>query len=131
LVVVDSSALLDYILGNGTRAAWVEGQLDEAEWNLHAPHLIDIEAAAVMRRLERAGELPAEHGRAGIELMHGFRLVRYPHVRLLGRIWELRHNLTASDAAYAALAETLDVPLVTTDERLARAPGIHIDVLAP
>jgi predicted nucleic acid-binding protein len=50
-------------------------------------------------------------------------IVRYPHVSLAARMWELRHNVTAYDAAFITLAETLAVPLVTCDARLARAPG--------
>jgi predicted nucleic acid-binding protein len=56
------------------------------------------------------------------------RAVRYPHAPLAARIWELRENLTAYDAAYVALAEVLDAPLLTTDRRLAQSPGVHAEV---
>jgi predicted nucleic acid-binding protein len=56
------------------------------------------------------------------------RLTRYPHAALLSRVWELRENFTAYDAVYIALAETLEAPLVTTDARLARAPGVTVEV---
>jgi predicted nucleic acid-binding protein len=56
------------------------------------------------------------------------RLTRYPHAALLSRVWELRENLTAYDAVYIALADTLEAPLVTTDARLARAPGVGVTV---
>ena len=54
-----------------------------------------------------------------------YRFARYPHTPLLGRIWELRDNLTVYDAAYVALAEALEAPLVTMDGRLSQAPGIR------
>jgi predicted nucleic acid-binding protein len=55
-------------------------------------------------------------------------VVRYPHAPLAARIWDLRENLTAYDAAYVALAETLGAPLITMDARLAQAPGIRAAV---
>lgn len=55
-------------------------------------------------------------------------MTRYPHASLLGRIWGLRENVTAYGAAYVALAEALDAPLITMDERLARAPGNYANV---
>ena len=60
-------------------------------------------------------------------------LARYPHDALLPRIWALRKNVTACDAAYLALAEALDAPLLTTDEKLARSPGhkARVEVVAP
>ena len=66
-----------------------------------------------------------------LEDLRRFRLVRYPAGRLLGAIWELRQNLTAYDAAYVALAEAPDVPLVTTDERLARSTGHTATIVSP
>ena len=131
MVVVDSSAVVDYLLAHEGKAEWVEAQLDAAAWDLHAPHLIDIEVVGVLRRLTRQNELDATVGPAAIQLLERFRLVRYPHAPLLEGIWELRHNLSASDAAYAALAEILDASLVTTDARLSRAPGLRIEVIAP
>lgn len=96
--------------------------LDSAE-SLHAPHLLDVEIAQVVRRYEVRGELSAERGEEALADLMAFPIARYPHDVLLQRVWELRHNLTAYDAVYVALAEALDAPLVTRDERLASAPG--------
>jgi len=101
----------------------VERWLFETGQTLHAPHLIDVEAAQVIRRFAANGDVDAERGRAALADLVDFPLRRYPHDFLLPRIWELRHNLTAYDAAYVALAETLDAPLLTRDHRLAAAPG--------
>ena len=60
--------------------------------------------------------------------MRSTRLERYPHASFVGRIWELRHNLTACNAAYVALAEALEAPLIIRDGRLSRAPGIRATV---
>jgi predicted nucleic acid-binding protein len=122
LIVLDSSAAADYVLGRPS-AAWVEAQLDSAEWNVHAPHLIDLEVTRAVRRFVLAREVTAEDGRARIELAAALVGTRYAHVQLLDRIWELRDNFPVSDAAFVALAEALGVPLVTTDEPLARTPG--------
>ncbi len=64
-----------------------------------------------------------ERGAEALEDLASARISKYPHTPLVARIWELRGNLTAYDAAYVALAEVLDAPLVTTDGRLAQAPG--------
>ena len=95
---------------------------------MHAPHLIDVEVAQVVRRYAAAGELDAERGREALADLADFPLLRYPHDLLLQRIWELRNNLTAYDAAYVALAEVLGAPLLTRDRRLAAAPGHHAKV---
>ena len=60
-------------------------------------------------------------------------LIRYPHERLADRVWELRHNLTAYDGVFVALAEALGAPLVTCDARLAAAPELRaeIELFAP
>ena len=131
MVVVDSSVLLDYLVGGGERVAWVERTFDEFAWNLHAPHLVDVEVAAVLRRLAAQKRLDPAGAAATLTVLQHFRLVRYPHTGLLGRIWELRHTVTTYDAAYVALAEALDAPLLTTDGRLARASGPRVDVLTP
>lgn len=101
----------------------VEERMFERDETLHAPHLIDIEVAQGLRRYALAGRIDPAHGRAAMEIMAGLPLRRYPHDVLLPRVWELRSNLTAYDAAYVALAEALDAPLLTRDKRLAAAPG--------
>jgi predicted nucleic acid-binding protein len=127
VIVVDASAVLETLLRTPAAAA-VEGRLFDSRQTLHAPHLIDVEVAQVVRRYAAAGELDAERGREAIADLADFPLLRYPHDLLLQRIWELRNNLTAYDAAYVALAEVLGAPLLTRDRRLAAAPGHHAKV---
>ena len=93
--------------------------------SLHAPHLLDVEVAHALRRYAIVAGDRASAAGAAMEDLRRLRLRRYPHGPLLGRIWELRANLTAYDAAYVALAEALGAPLVTRDGRLARASGIR------
>lgn len=97
---------------------------------LHAPHLLDLEVAQVLRRLLRAGEITAGRGQEALEDLADLRLTRHPHRPFLARIWELRHNVTAYDAAYIALAEALGAPLLTCDAPLAGSTGhqAHIEL---
>jgi predicted nucleic acid-binding protein len=95
---------------------------------LHAPHLLDVEAAQVIRRYAANGEIDHERGRSSLDDLADMPLCRHPHDFLLSRVWSLRHNLTAYDAVYVALAEALDAPLVTRDQRLAAAAGHHARV---
>ena len=109
------------------------GLPEETEWKtkcstrstLHAPALVDLEVAQVFRRYVMRREITSARARAGLDLLLLFPLERYLHDPLLPRIWELRENLTAYDAAYVALAEALRAPLVTCDARLAGAAGIR------
>ena len=87
---------------------------------LHAPHLIDVEIAQVLRRYVRSAVISAERGAEALADMIDFPLTRYPHFVFLPRIWQLRHGLTAYDSAYLALAEALDAPLLTRDRALAK-----------
>ena len=121
MIVVDASALLELLLRTAASHA-VESRLFGSGQTLHAPHLIDVEIAQVIRRYVAAGELQAERGRAALTDLADMPLQRYPHIFMLPRIWELRHNLTAYDATYVALAEALDAELLTRDKRLAAAP---------
>jgi len=98
---------------------------------LHAPHLIDAEIAQVFRRLASTGHLPAGRASEAFEDLRALRLVRHSHLPLLDRVWALRANLSAYDGLYIALAESLESPLVTLDERLARAPGHTAAVRIP
>jgi predicted nucleic acid-binding protein len=124
VIVVDASALLEALLRTPERAA-VERRMFNSGESLHAPHLLDVEVAHVIRRYAATGELDAERGREALADLADFPLRRYPHDFLLPRIWELRNNLTAYDAVYIALAEALGAPLLTRDRRLATAPGHH------
>jgi predicted nucleic acid-binding protein len=127
MIVVDASALLEALLR--TRAAKaVEKFLFDPRQTLHAPDLLDIEVAQVIRRYSAKGEIDHERGRAALTDLADLPLHRYPHDFLLPRIWDLRSNLTAYDAAYVALAEALDAPLLTRDRRLAAAAGHHARV---
>jgi predicted nucleic acid-binding protein len=124
VIVVDASSVLEVLLRTPAAEVVQDRLFDPAE-TLHAPHLLDVEAAQVIRRYASAGEIDAPRGRAALDDLADFPLQRYPHGFLLPRVWELRNNLTAYDAVYVALAEALDAPLVTRDRRLADAPGHH------
>ncbi len=131
MIVLDSSAALDYLLGADTLAAWVEHQLDAAEWNLHASYVIDIEVFAVVRARVLSKSMTSRRGHAVLDVFAGFPLRRYPHVQLFERMWSLREHVSTPDASFVALAEALNAPLVTTDLRLSRAHGIRTTIVAP
>jgi predicted nucleic acid-binding protein len=114
VLVVDASALLEVLL-NTPAAARVAARLFARDETLHAPHLLDLEVAQVLRRYARAGEIDERRGRQALEDLGDIPLTRYPHGLFLPRVWELRQNLTAYDAVYVALAEALAAPLVTRD----------------
>lgn len=129
MIVLDASAAVDAVLERGEEGEWVAGKLAGAR-SVHAPHLIDSEVASTLRRLVLLGEIEPSTGTKALGLFRLLRLARYPAEPLLDRIWELRENVTAYDATYIALAETLDAPLVTTDGRLSRAGGHRASVSA-
>jgi predicted nucleic acid-binding protein len=126
VLVVDTSALLEALVAREPASGLVERLAGDGD--LHAPHLIDIEMLHALRRLTIRGELTEDRAADARADFRELALVRYPHVELSDRIWELRHNLTPYDAAFVALAESLDVPLVTCDARLATAPGVAAQI---
>ena len=127
MIVVDASAVLEVLLRTPA-ASVVEQRLFAPGQSLHAPHLLDVETAQVLRRYAAAGEIDEDRGRAALADLADLPLRRYPHDFLLPRVWSLRNNLTAYDAVYVALAEVLDAPLLTRDHRLAAAAGHHARV---
>lgn len=122
MIVVDASAVVDLLLPSDA-AGTVAARLFDSGDSLAAPYLIDVETAQVLRRYARAGEIDGQHGRETMADLADMPIRRYPHDMLLPRVWDLRHNLTAYDAVYVALAEVLDAPLVTRDRWLAGAAG--------
>lgn len=122
MIVIDASALLEVLLVTPA-ALGIEDRLFAPDQTLHAPHLIDLEVAQVLRRYCASGELEPGRAQEALDDLAAFALQRYPHDLFLPRVWELRHNITAYDAAYIALAEELSAPLLTADQHLARAPG--------
>lgn len=127
MIAVDASALLEVLLGTD-RGARIEDRLLSRGESLHAPHLLDVEVAQVLRRYAAAGDITSARGVQALTDLADFPIHRYSHEVLLPRIWELRHNVTAYDAAYLALAEALPAPLVSCDGRLASAPGHAVRV---
>lgn len=127
MIVLDASALLDSLLRKPA-APMIERRMFGSGETLHAPHLIDVEVAHVLRRFAAAGEIDEERGRAALADLADFPIRRYPHGFLLPRAWQLRNNLTAYDAVYVALAEALDAPLLTRDEGIAAAPGHYAQI---
>jgi predicted nucleic acid-binding protein len=132
VIVLDASAAIEWLLQTkvGQR---IEPRLFGEGETLHAPYLLDVEVAQVLRRFAAAGRITSERGRQALEDLTDLAAIRYPHQVLLARIWQLRDNLTAYDATYVALAEALGAVLVTCDGRLAEGPGhqARVEVFGP
>jgi len=126
VLVVDTSAVVDALAGRPPDERLLARL--SADGDLHAPHLLDVELLHTLRRLVAAGHLSEDRAADARADFADLTIVRYEHGFLADRIWELRHNLTAYDAAFVSLSETLDVPLVTCDRRLASAPGHRAQV---
>jgi predicted nucleic acid-binding protein len=127
LIVVDAGVLVAALAESGGRGALARQRLLRAD-SLHAPHLVDIEVVSALRGLCRSGKLPVAGAVGAIRDLTRLPVRRHAHDATLPRVWQLRENLTAYDAAYIALAETLDLPLVTSDARIALAPGVKCTV---
>ena len=122
MIVVDASAITELLLQTeiGTR---VERRIYRDDDDLHAPHLIDVEVLGALRRLVHAGDVLADRAEEAIEDLGLLRIIRHGRLDLATRAWELRKTLTAYDAVYLALAESLDARVVTCDRPFGAAPG--------
>ena len=120
-VVVDASAVVAALAGGGTAGEWAEMELVRED--LAAPHLMPAEVANILRRSVLAGTLTADAASLAHNDLLDLSVALFPYEATAGRAWELRSNLSAYDAWYVALAESLDADLVTLDQRLAAAPG--------
>jgi len=123
VIALDASAAIDWLLQTAAGQR-IERRIYSKNESLHAPHLLDLEVGQVLRRLVREGTVSAHRADQAIEDLLDLRIARYPHFVLLPRIWQLRHNLSAYDAAYVALAENLGARLLTRDARLASVSGL-------
>ncbi|GMU78671.1 MAG: ribonuclease VapC [Acidimicrobiia bacterium] len=126
MIVVDASVVVTALADDGDDGDRTRLRLRGER--LVAPHLIDLEVVSAWRRLAAAGGLDERRATLAREDLGALRMERVPHGPLLSRIWELRDNLTVYDAAYVALAEVLDVTLLTADARLAAASGARCEI---
>lgn len=117
MIVVDASAAVLGLLDDGE----ARGRL--AAERLIAPHLVDAEVLHTLGRQARCGVIKTADAERALNVWQRLGVQRFPVVGMLDRIWELRHNVTAYDASYVALAEELDCPVLTADARLANASG--------
>lgn len=127
MIVVDASVLANAIADDDADGDAARDALRDRA-GCSAPDLVDVETVAVLRRRWLARTLPARRFAAAVKDLEDLAIDRYPTGRLMQRAYELRDNVTPYDAAYVALAEVLDCPLVTADARLARASGIRCEV---
>lgn len=122
MIVLDASAAVDWLLQTpaGQR---IESRIYSRNETLHAPHLLDLEVTQVLRRLALQGVVSVRRADEAMSDLLDLRIARYPHLVLLPRIWQLRHNFSAYDASYIVLSERLGAALITRDARLASASG--------
>ncbi|HVI06918.1 MAG TPA: type II toxin-antitoxin system VapC family toxin [Candidatus Binatia bacterium] len=127
MIVLDASAAVEWLLET-TAGRRIEDRIYSRAEPLHAPHLLDLEAAQALRRFVREGKVSASRAAEALADLGDLRLTRHPHFPFLPQIWHLRHNISAYDAVYALLAESLGATLITRDSRLASASMQMVDV---
>ena len=128
-VVVDASVFVSILTEHGTRGVLAAEAVRHRD--LRCPALVRYEVLQALRRLEAGDRLDARESRAAVDEFMSMSIDLAPIDAAVERIWQLRANITAYDASYVALAEQLDVPLITLDRRLAQAPGIRCEVVVP
>lgn len=124
MIVVDASVMVEVLLRSDVGEA-SRVRLAQRGEGLHAPHLLDLEVANALRHCLRRRRIDNRRGGEALADLTAMSIERHGHQPLLERIWQFRHNLTAYDAAYLALAERLGAPLLTLDSRLASVAGDH------
>jgi predicted nucleic acid-binding protein len=120
-VVVDASVVVATLVDSGSHGEWAETQLSSDQ--LAATHLMPVEAASILRRAARSGEISEDTASMAYADLMELRVALFPYQPFAARIWELRQNVTTYDAWYVALAESLGACLVTLDRRLSRVAG--------
>jgi predicted nucleic acid-binding protein len=126
VIVVDASVIVTALGDDGPDGDRARQRLQGER--LAAPHLLDLEVTSAWRHLAAAGDLDERRSRLALADLQGLRVDRAGHGILLDRCWEFRDIFTVYDAAYVALAELLDVTLVTADSKLSKAPGVRCPI---
>ncbi len=121
VLVVDASVIVTAVADDGDDGTLVRSMLRGER--LAAPEVLDLEVISVLRRLAATGRITSKRASLALADLRDLPIQRASHVMLVDRCWELRANLTPYDAAYVALAEICESPLLTADARLASAPG--------
>lgn len=127
MIVLDASAAIEWLF-QSPAGIKIDKRILSVSETLHAPHLLDVEIAQVLRRYVRDKIVTAERGEEALQDLNDMPLRRYAHDFLIFRVWELRATVTAYDAVYIALAEALDAPLLTCDRKVASASGHSANV---
>lgn len=126
MIVLDTSAMVELLLVRDEIGLRVRQAVSDTA--VAAPYAIDLECASVLRGLSLGGKVPGDVAESAIDLLDRTNLRRFDHAPLMRRIWELRHNMWPYDAVFAALAEYLNVPLVTLDKKFEGVPGIRCEI---
>jgi predicted nucleic acid-binding protein len=129
MIVADASALFQ-LLDRGGAAARIEDRLFARAEPICVPHLADAEIASVLRKHTLLKRIGVVRAREALQDYLDLPLTRFPHAPLMARAFALRHTMTAYDAFYVALAESLSATLVTCDRRLAKAAQATVAVEA-
>ena len=130
MIVVDASVVVELLI-EGPLADEIRITLNENSGETLAPHLLDVEVISALRNLLNGNRIDQSQCKLLLLELSNFPAERYGHTALLSRIWDLRHNFTAYDAAYIALAEATGATLVTCDKRLRKGHRARIKVFAP
>jgi predicted nucleic acid-binding protein len=127
MIVLDASRVVE-LLTNGALADSLRRDLAGSDESFIVPHLLDVEVASALRKLDAARRIDSHRSGEFLEGLAQLPAERYSHTPLLGRMWELRHDFTACDAAYIALAEAMDAVLYTSDEKLRQGHRARVKV---
>jgi predicted nucleic acid-binding protein len=130
MIVLDASVVVE-LLTNGPLADSIESDLARRDDSFIAPHLLDVEVVSALRSLVLGRRVDPHWIGQLLASLAALPVERYGHTPLLGRMWELRHNFTAYDAAYIALAEETGSVLYTSDEKMSKGHRAPVVVFTP